>query len=297
LTTGYVSDTLGNQYNLGVFVNSNLPERNYTALNTSFAYRTGPVSVGGNWTWSHTLGNFVGEGAGGGPASSGLLNYPEYIQQSWNAPRGDLSQDQRHRVRIYGNYDVKLGPIDIGAGLVQAFDTGTPYGASGSIDARPYVPLGCSTPGISQTKCYITPPSNETYWFTSRDAYRTDNIWRTDLSLNFTAKVGPVELFLQPQVINVLNGQGVTFVNNPTGINTSISVGRGATPDARGLVRFNPFSTAPIECPAGSTKAQCTALGANWEKSTAFGKPTSGSSTAPSYQVPRTWLVTLGARF
>jgi outer membrane receptor for ferrienterochelin and colicin len=297
LNTGFVADDLGNQYNLGVFVNSNIPERNYTALNTSFAYRTGPVSIGANWTWSHTLGTFVGEGAGGGPAASNALNYPEYFQQSWNAPRGDLSQDQRHRVRLYGNYDFKLGPVGIGAGLVQAFDTGTPYGAQGNINSSPYVALGCSTPGIDQTKCYLTPPTNEQYWFTSRDAYRTPNIYRTDLSLNLTGKIGPVEVFVQPQVINVLNGHAVTFINNPTGINTSVSIGRGATPDARGLVRFNPFNTAPIECPAGSTKAQCVALGANWEKSTSFGEPTSGSSTAPSFQVPRTYLVTFGARF
>jgi outer membrane receptor for ferrienterochelin and colicin len=298
LTTGFVSDAAGTQYNLGVYVNSNLPERNYTALNTSFAYRTGPLSVGGNWTWSHMLGNFAGESSGGGPTSSGLLTYPEYLQQSWYAPRGDLPQDQRHRVRLYGNYDFRLGPIGIGAGLVQAFDTGTPYGAStGTLDVRPYVHLACSTPGIDQTKCYIAPTSNQTYWFTSRGAYRTDNIYRTDLSLNLTAKVGPVELFVQPQLINVFNGQGISLVNNTTGINTSVSVGRGTTPDSRGLVRFNPFTTAPIECPAGSTKAQCTALGANWEKSATFGQPTSGSSAAPSFQVPRTYLVTFGARF
>jgi outer membrane receptor protein involved in Fe transport len=296
-TTGFVSDDLGNPYNLGVFVNSNLPERNYTALNTAIAYRTGPLSVGGNWTWSHTLGNFVGEGAGGGPASSGLLNYPEYFQQSWTAPRGDLSQDQRHRVRIYANYDFLLGPVTISPGLVQAFDTGTPYGAAGGINSSPYVALGCKTPGIDQTKCYLAPPTSVTYWFTSRDAYRTDNIYRTDLSLNFSAKIGPVELFVQPQVFNVFNGQGVTFVNNPTAINTSVNTGKLTTVDARGLVRFNPFTTAPIECPQGDTKAQCTALGANWQKSAQFGTPTSGSATAPSFQAPRTYLVTLGVRF
>ena len=128
-TTGFVTDSEGNRYNLGVYVNSNIPERNYTALNTSVAYRTGPLSVGGNWTWSHMLGTFVGEGAGGGPVTSGLLNYPEYQEERWTAPRGSLSQDQRHRVRLYGNYDVNLGPILITPGIVQHIDTGTPYGA------------------------------------------------------------------------------------------------------------------------------------------------------------------------
>lgn len=293
LNTGFVSDDLGNEYNLGVYINSNLPVRNYTGLNTSFAYKTGPLSVGGNWTWSHTLGNFVGENSGSGPLAATFLNFPEYQQLSWTAPRGDLSQDQRHRVRIYANYDYVTGPVVIGAGLIQSFDTGTPYGASGAIDTRPFVHLGCTTPGIDQNHCYLIPPSSETYYFTARDAYRTDDIYRTDFALNVSTKVGVVEVYVQPQVLNVFNGQGVTLINNTTGISTSIFTGHGTAPDSRGLVRFNPFTTAPVECPAGSTAAQCIALGANWEKSTSFGQPTASTS----FQIPRTWLITLGARF
>jgi outer membrane receptor protein involved in Fe transport len=297
LTTGFVSDDLGNRYNLGVFVNSNIPERNYTALNTSLAYRTGPLSVGGNWTWSHMIGTFVGEGAGGGPASSGLLNYPEYQRESWTAPRGSLSQDQRHRVRLYGNYDINLGPIAITPGLVQAIDTGTPYGAAGLVNPSAYVNLGCADAGADPAKCYLTEQTNSTYFFTSRDAYRTDTIYRTDLSLNLSARLGPVELYVQPQVINLFNGQGTTFANNATAINTSVFVGRSATANAQGLVRFDPFTATPIECPQGATAATCRSLGANWQKNTAFGKPTTGASASPSFQAPRTWLITMGVRF
>ncbi len=297
LTTGYVNDDLGNKYNLGVFVNSNIPERNYTALNTSLAYRTGPLGVGGNWTWSHMLGTFVGEGAGGGPASSGILNYPEYQRASWSTPRGSLSQDQRHRIRVYGNYDFSLGPVMITPGVVQAVDTGTPYGASGLVNPSAYVNLGCADPGANPTNCYVSEQTNSTYFFTSRDAYRTDTIYRTDLSLNLSAKIGPVELYVQPQVINLFNGQGVTFSNNATAINTSVFVGRSATANAQGLVRFDPFNATPIECPQGSSAATCKAMGANWQKNAAFGKPTSGSSASPSFQLPRTWLVTMGVRF
>jgi hypothetical protein len=280
-----------------VFVNTNVPERNYTALNTAIAYRTGPLSVGANWTWSHMLGNFVGEGAGGGPAAFGGLNYPEYVQASWNTPKGDLSQDQRHRVRIYANYDFLLGPITISPGLVQAFDTGTPYGAGASIRSYPYVALGCTTPGIDQAHCYLTPPPSVTYYFTARDAYRTDTIKRTDLSVNIAGKIGPVEIFIQPQVFNVFNAQGVTFVNNPTAINTAVYAGTGTSPDSRGLVRFNPFTKTPIECPQSNTAAQCAAMGANWKLGPQFGQPVSGSSTQPSFQIPRQYLVTFGARF
>jgi len=295
LDSGHVSDAQGNQYDLGVFVNSNAATRNYTGLNTSLSYRMGALTVGGNWTWSHTIGNFIGESASSGPVSYGGLNYPEYVQASWNTPKGSLSQDERHRVRIYADYDVRLGPVTITPGLLQAIDTGTPYGAAGTINSSPYVALGCTTPG--QTNCYLTPPASVSYYFTSRDAFRTPTVYRTDLSLNIAGKIGPIEVFVMPQIYNILNGHAISFINNSSGINTSVSAGKGTTPDSHGLVRFNPFTTAPVECPQGDSAAQCKALGANWQLAAQFGQPTSGSATQPSFQIPRQYLITFGARF
>jgi hypothetical protein len=255
------------------------------------------LSIGANWTWSHTIGNFVGESSGSGPVTFAGLNYPEYVQASWNTPKGDLAQDQRHRVRLFASYDVKTGPVTITPGLIQALDTGTPYGASGAIRSFPYVNpnLACSAAG--QTNCYVSPPTTVTYNFTSRDAYRTPTVNRTDLSLNIAGKIGPIEVFVQPQIFNLFNNQAVTFINNANGINTAVSTGTGLTPNARGLVRFNPFTTTPIECPQGDTPGQCAALNANWQKSSQFGAPVSGSSATPSFQIPRQWLITFGARF
>jgi len=297
LSNGHVSDALGNEYDLGVYINSNAATRNYTALNTSLSYRWNSLTVGGNWTWSHTIGNFVGENTGSGPLAYTGLNYPEYVQASWNTPKGDLSQDERHRVRLYANYDFKAGPVSISPGLLQSIDTGTPYGASGSIRSYPYVDpnLACSSAG--QTNCYVSPPTTVTYYFTSRDAYRTPTVSQTDISLNIAGKIGPVEVFVMPQILNLFNGQTVTLINNSTGINTSVFAGQGTTPDSRGLVRFDPFTTAPIQCPQADSAAQCAAIGANWKLGPSFGKPVSGSSTQPSFQIPRQWLVTFGARF
>ena len=297
LGTGHVSDALGNVYDLGFYVNSSEPSRTYTALNTSLAYRTGPLNVGANWTWSHTIGNFVGESSGGGPTTYQALNYPEYVQASWNTPKGDLSQDQRHRINIYGSYDFRLGPVTLTPGLLQSWNTGTPYGASGSIRSYPYVASNLACASSTSTNCYLNPPTTVTYYFTSRDAYRTNTIARTDLSLNISGKIGPVEVFLMPQIFNLLNNQGVTFVNNATAINTSVFTGTGTTPNSRGLVRFDPFTTTPIECPQGAPATQCASMNANWQKNPSFGAPTNGSSTQPSFQIPRSWLLTFGVRF
>jgi hypothetical protein len=56
---------------------------------------------------------------------------------------------------------------------------------------------------------------------------------------------------------------------------------------------FNPFTTTPVECPQGTSAANCKAMGANWQKGPNFGKPLS----ATSYQLPRTFTVSFGVRF
>ena len=255
MTTGQVTSTLGDVYDLGYLINTESPEREYTGLHSSLAYRAGNLNLAANWTWSHMIGNLVGETGGSGPVPAGFENYPEYIDVSWNAPRGSLSQDQRHRVRLVGTYDFRLGPVGITPGIVQSWDTGTPYGAVGNAHIRSYV----TNPG------YVSPPANSTYYFTARDAYRTDDVYRTDLSLNLSANLGPVEIFVQPQVLNLFNGDAVTTPN--TSITTNI-------------VRFNPFTEKPVE-------------GVNWAKGSNFGKATS----AAGYQIPRRWFVSMGVRF
>ena len=81
--------------------------------------------------------------------------------------------------------------------------SGVPYGASGPVATQPYV----NNPG------YLTPPSNTggnavTYFFTARDAYRTEGERRTDMAVNYNFKVPGgrnTQLFAQLQVINLFN--------------------------------------------------------------------------------------------
>src|SRR5262249_17188774 len=68
-STGQASDPAGNKYDVGIIGNSNDFTRNYTALQTQFQYRlfNNHLNLGGSWTWSHTLGDFVGEAGNTGP--------------------------------------------------------------------------------------------------------------------------------------------------------------------------------------------------------------------------------------
>lgn len=278
-TTGTVTDPYGSVFDRTVVENDNGKlERKYEALMLSASYRlTDTVSLGGNWTYSKLRGNVNGETGGTGPVTSGVFQYPEYIEQRWSYPTGYLAADQRHRGRVWAVWDlVSTKAHHLNVSVMQSFWSGNPYGANGQIAIRPYV----QNPG------YVQPPSSVGYWFSNRDAYTTDNITRTDLGFGYSFRLPAfgtdLELFVEPRVQNLFNEDGVTNVN------TTVYTGA-----SRGLSPFNPFTSTPVECPQGSSPAQCQQLGANWMKGPNFGKPIA----VGDYQLPRTFTVSFGVRF
>jgi len=273
LSTGTASTAFGQKFNVGLQGNTDDLIRNYTGLQTQVQYRAGRLTLSANWTWSHTLGNNDGETVNNGPGASNFKMYPEYKDPAWNNPTGSLATDQRHRVRIFGSYDLpfpqKFGTLSLG--FIQAYDTGAPYGAVGTVRSRDFL----VNPG------YQTAPSTVTYYYTARDAFRTDDVKRTDLSLNFSTKIGGVvEIFVQPQVINVFNNQAKVAVSTAVQSFASTS----------GYLPFNPFTTTPVQGPRATGTAAPTA---NWNYGPTFG---TALNTA-SYQQPRTFQATVGLRF
>jgi len=73
-----------------------------------------------------------------------------------------------------------------------------------------------------------------------------------------------VELFLQPEILNVFNRHAAINVDQ------SVST----------IKQFNPFTTAPVE-------------GVNWRKGPNFGK----ALTPDDFQQPRTFRFSVGVRF
>ena len=270
--TGYVTTPTGAKLDYGLIGNTNSVERNYTGLQTQFQYRWQWLTIGGNWQWSHTLGNFDAEAGNSGAVTNTTESYPEYKQMAWNAPYGSMASDQRHRIRLLASADLPFIPKAMGnfnLGLIQGYDTGSPYGAVGTVRASNYV----TNPGYQQR------PATSTYYYTARDAFRTDDIKRTDLSLTWTLRLfNTLELFVQPQVLNVTNNQGAITVNQTIQtLNTTT-----------GYLHFNPFTTTPVQ--GERNVANPTA---NWNYGPSFGQVT----TAAGWQQPRTFLVTAGVRF
>jgi outer membrane receptor protein involved in Fe transport len=289
-STGQIIDSFGNLADLAVVENTNNLKRRYSGVTVSATYRfSARTDVGGNYTLSHLWGNWDGENVASGPLTTDIFQYPEYRQMSWYAPEGDLGGDQRHRSTMWLNYGVH-GVTGLTLSVLQDLASGLPYGAVGTINAIPFV-----DPAINAK--YATPQggASETYYYTARDAFRTDASRRTDFAANYSHAIGfgsrNTELFIQAQVLNVFDQQelcgcgGTVFQNGGTGQLSTIAGGTSGesvlTPlNTAALARFNPLTTTPV-------------LGTNWNYNANFGTP----KNRFAFTSPRTFRLTFGVRF
>ena len=281
LTTG-TTVTPNGTYNWVEYENnSSLLERSYNAIVASWNFKPwSKLTIGGNWTMSELYGNWDGENTGSGPLTSGILQFPEYRQLSWYAPKGDLGADQRHKARLWVVWDfLNTKHHSASVSLMESYFSGTPFGASGTVPLR-----DASGKAYVTNPGYVsTVPTTQGYYFTNRDAFHTDNNKNTSISFNYSFMIpalgSNLEFFLQPVVTNLFNEHAATTKNATV----------WTANDKTYLTRFNPFTDTPTECPQNSTTAGC----GNWQKGPNFGVP----MTTGSYQNPRQFSVSLGVRF
>ena len=283
-TTGTVLDPKGIPRDLTLIGNSTDPERQYAAMNVQGAYRMGArLNLNAVYTLSRTWGNFDGETINNGPITAGTVSagsastgrtgwgvYPEYYFASWNAPVGDLATDQRHRARVWAVWQLpvadRFGTVSLSA--IEQMNSGSPYFAAGPVNPIPFV---------TNTFGYQSPPNQAAYFFTNRDAFRTDNVFRTDLAVNYGYRLPSLstsELFFQFQVWNLFNEDAIADVNN---IDVTTRTRDGGTTS---LTSFNPFTTAPQQ-------------DVNWALGPNFGT----ARNRNAYQVPRQFRFSAGIRF
>ena len=211
------------------------------------------LRIGGNLTWSQATGNFDGEDATG-PLAGDLGSYPEYVDPAWNAPVGALGIDQRWVLRTWLAYDLFRKPNHtLNLAWLGNYYSGRPYEAVGTINVAPFV----SNPG------YATPDVTREYFFSGRGAFRTDDIQRMDLTLNYVYYRKGWEFFVQPEIWNLLGEDGTVRVNS------TVNVGSA----------FNPFTDTPQE-------------GVNFALGNLFGQPL----TERDLQAPRQYRISLGFR-
>ena len=172
--------------------------------------------------------------------------------------------------------------------ILQTVESGAPYGAvsASGVNAQLYV----TNPG------YLNPPSatQTFYYFTARDAFRTEREVRTDFAANYAYRIPGgrgVELFAQMQVINLFNrfqlcGCGATVFGtgsaaNAGGTNIQRIDTTVLTPGTTArFAAFNPFTTTPVQ-------------GVNWDLGPNFGRAVSRLA----YTTPQSLRMSFGVRF
>jgi len=271
-STGRITNSLGQTFDLTLIENTDEISREYKALNLQGSYRFGRrLSAGGNYTLSRLSGNVNGENIRSGPLTSAILAYPEYFDREWSFPEGDLAADQRHRVRAWANIELpmpeRLGKVSVG--ILEQIESGSPYGAVGSVRSRTFV----------ADQGYVEEPDTVSYFFTARDAFRTEAMARTDLAFNYAFRLpgaGRSELFANFHVLNVFN-QFQLFNIAGSAINTTVLT---AADDGDRFQTFNPFTETPVK-------------GVHWDYGDDFGK----AIAADAYTLPRTFRFSVGIRF
>ena len=162
--------------------------------------------------------------------------------------------------------DESLGNVSVS--VVEQINTGSPYFAAGPVNPSNYV---------TNDFGYQSPPPQATYFFTDRDGFRTDTVYRTDFAVNYGYRLPNLstsELFFQFQMWNVFNQDAIADVNN---IDVTTRTRDGGTTS---LSTFNPFTTTPVQ-------------DVNWALAPAFGT----ARNKNAYQLPRQFRFSMGIRF
>jgi len=268
-------DTVENPYWPGVLIDVNTQSndqdltRTYQAVVIQGTYRFGQAwSLGGNYTWSKTRGNWDDFDP------NFVSNYPhlyaEYKNFARFSPVGRTALDQPHKARLWLGWDRPVGRLGrLNVSLLESVDSGRAYSAASLVPAGQGIRI---TPYVTNPG-YATPPSRVNYYFSDRGEYRWDTATSTDVALNYEIPIRRARVFIQAELLNVFDEQAQ--------INGSTRVGF--------IAPFDPFTETPRECPQGSTDC----AGAHWQKPAMFGKARSASD----YQRPRTYRFSAGFRF
>ena len=213
--------------------------------------------------------------------------YPEYLAYDARKPIGYLPQDNKHRARalgrLYRSDGAFRGVQHDGASIHRQRES--LFRRIGQIDATGRT-AGTAYPGLPVNPGYTLSAigTSHDYYFSERGAFRTDNVYSTDIGLNYsTPKIWGVEVFVRATLTNAFNQSALV---NPNA-DVITRAGRAAPP------RISSPSTRsrikPIECTAPNAAGNaCTVAGANWMKGPNSARPPESPPTrSPAPARPR----------
>jgi hypothetical protein len=277
LPTGAKADTT-------VWDNDSRAVRDYDAIALQLDYRpTTRLTVGGNWTWSETKGNYEGE-ALNQPASGSVFGFRERGLPIGNAaPYGYLAPDIRHRATAYGTYRFDFGRAgDLSTSGIVNYRSGRNWSRTASVSLA-------SVPQYASS-------SNQTYvhFFDGRGENRFDDVWSFDVAARYALPIfGRVAPFVKVEVLNVMNNESLLSFQTT-----------GSASVVNGVLTWFPSGNAD---PRSATyNATCNPDSGQFKPSkacTGFGRVRAPQNTGRDlrdqndYQTPRSFFISAGIQF
>ena len=255
-------------------------KREYRSAQLQATYQHARFSAAGNYTYATLRGNVENTSGGSGspnPQRSPQSYRPEFTGYPLYSPMGYLSGDVRHTANAWLIYRLPGDRHRMTVSVLERYHSGRPYNMFAQVDVS----------NVRENPGYVSNTIYGNYYFDPRGSLRMEDSTSTSVGLHYSLQLVRAELIAQANIVNIFNEHAL---ENPGGINKQIAT---AVFD-RNLAPFNPFTTEPVECPAGvrTSSAQCKGI-ANYQLSPAFGEP----QGTYAYQQPRTYSLSVAVRF
>ena len=194
-----------------IFRNTDAHERNYDGLEFQGRYQVAAnFLIDGTWTVQiNNEGNFEGEERNTPGISSDAFDYPEATPANRYFPTGRLDDFQRHKVRLWGIYNLNLatgGVMDIGA--ILRYNSGRAY----SLRA-PRVRVNATQRALLDAAGYVDAPGRRTVYFSGgRGSETFDGYGLLDVSVNYRIPVWEsLSPWIKFELYNALNNDKQIF--------------------------------------------------------------------------------------
>jgi len=245
-----------------VLANNPQARRTYRAITAYWNLRpAGSMwSLGGNYTYGKTRGNYEGEGENTPSSGSPLGDYTRAVDPVAASPFGYTDDDIRHRLNVFGTYRFdfnRAGGLVLGS--VFLYQSALPYSLVAEVPYR-------------EVPEYLGAVGTYTYTFGSRGSRRFEDIWSLDLSARYDLPVfSYFNTFFKVGVTNVLNNDGVLEFQ---------TTGEAVLDDNGNPIAWQPVGNCGLD---DEPSADCTGFGS--------------IRNEEDYQPPRTYLLSIGFEF
>lgn len=187
-----------------IFRNTSALYRTYDAMLFEGQYRVANNFIlDGSWTVQlNNDGNFEGESTNRPALSSPAFDYPEVTPASRYYPVGRLDEFQRHKLRVWGIYNLPMGTSTLDIGGIWRYNSGRAYSIVATRQG-----LSDTQAGILETLGYAGNPDPRSLFFAAgRGSENFEGYGLFDLSLHYHI---PVWKSLRPwfkaEIFNLFN--------------------------------------------------------------------------------------------